>query len=179
MDEWINKKGYIHIKEYYLIMKLNKVLIICYNVEVMEILCYVKSITKDHLLCYFFYMKYPQWTNPQKQTVDQCWPRGGGEGWRVTTEGHSVSFRDDENILDLDNVDGYTTCVCTKKKHLVVHFKKSEFYVKMNYISIKTCKRRTMRYTCFWQHVRVNILTLPVKTNDPTKVFKTPVKYID
>lgn len=45
-----------------------------------------------------------------KQKADWCLPRKEGE-WRTgaTTTGHDISFWIDENILELDSGDGYTT----------------------------------------------------------------------
>lgn len=56
------------------------------------------------------YNKYPEWTNLQRQKIDQGLP--GTEGMREsgdTTKGYGASFWSDENILELDADEGCST----------------------------------------------------------------------
>ena len=50
-------------------------------------------------------MKCPEQANPQRQKADQWLPGAGRKGeWRVTANGHGVSFWGDANIQELDSV---------------------------------------------------------------------------
>lgn len=54
-------------------------------------------------------MKYPEQANTESQKADQRLS-GAGEGrCRVTANGDGVTLRGDENVLELDTGDSYTT----------------------------------------------------------------------
>ena len=58
----------------------------------------------------FYLHDIPEEANSQRQKVDLVVARGWGKGKQgLTANGHWVSFWGDENILELDGNDRYTT----------------------------------------------------------------------
>ena len=62
-----------------------------------------------------FYMVSCVWNVQNRQIYrsrklfSHCQGNGGNGEWRMTTNGHGVSFRDDECVLELDSGYGWTT----------------------------------------------------------------------
>lgn len=56
---------------------------------------------KSPVLCDYIYKKNPKQTKPERQKNKQFSRVEDLRGWTVTTNGHRISFWDDENVLEL------------------------------------------------------------------------------
>ena len=74
-----------------------------------------KPDTKGHTVCESISMECPEKANQWRGKVDLWSPGSEGRGeWRATAHGDQVSFWRNENTLELDSSDGYTTDDSTK-----------------------------------------------------------------
>ena len=89
-----------------------------------------KPVTRDSIFCDYLYVKRPEQANPQKQRTDQWFPRAGLE---VTTNGYGISLRDNENVLELDHSDGYTTVNILKTEWYTIKGELSKKKKKVQY----------------------------------------------